>query len=857
MTLKEDWANGDTVNATDLNAIAATVNALDAGGATNLAATLTSTQTVITSDTGTDATIPAVDATNAGVMTPTQKTKLDAITGTNTGDQTSVTGNAGTATKLATARNINGVAFDGTANITVADATKEPAITSAATTTVFRGDKTFVTLTQDIVPDGTTNKAYTATEKTKLAGISGTNTGDQASIVGITGTKAQFNTAVSDGDIVYTDNAALTDTRTPTDNSVTNAKMADAAVGIAELSATGTPSSTTFLRGDNAWATPAGGGGGDASTNTATSVDSEVALFSSTTGKLLKRATGSGIAKLTSGVLGTATAGTDYYAPGSTDVAITDGGTGASTLPSGLLKGAGTSAITAATAGTDYVVPGGVLGTPSSGTLTSCTGLPVSGIAASTSTALGVGSIELGAATDTTISRTGAGAIAVEGVGVALNSTSLTHTASTIELGAATDTTLSRSAAGKLAVEGVDVVLLSGAQTLTGKTLTSPVVNTPTGIVKGDVGLGNVDNVSDANKPVSTAQASADGFIGRQVAGHKVPAARSTYFDKSATVNASLPSTLDTGQGVTYINNGVTNGNLAITAASGATPGQLTNTAAAAVAAGYAIGGTTAVRRVGIRHIYGSSGSTSGAGFCIALMNMSTISPSNTSWRVGAHLTIAKTYVQLQKATSATGSPVFTSLGIWPLSYALAEDGLTVYETEMWLTGSTLTVLLPDGQVQRVTDVDIASWSDSPFIEVTSNATTDHQGGITEFWYDTGTQYPPSAKLATSEDVAKRAKRVWTQSNNTSVTVDSGSYDVVDDSGITGAITVNAPTGNPSQFQSLLFCFTGTASRAITWNAVFADTTITRPTTTSGTAMLRVGFMWNSTSSHWDCVGVA
>jgi hypothetical protein len=38
------------------------------------------------------------------------------------------------------------------------------------------------------------------------------------------------------------------------------------------------------------------------------------------------------------------------------------------------------------------------------------------------------------------------------------------------------------------------------SQTLTNKTLTSPVINTPTGIVKGDVGLGNVDNTSDATK---------------------------------------------------------------------------------------------------------------------------------------------------------------------------------------------------------------------------------------------------------------------------------------------------------------------------------------------------------------------
>jgi hypothetical protein len=41
----------------------------------------------------------------------------------------------------------------------------------------------------------------------------------------------------------------------------------------------------------------------------------------------------------------------------------------------GLVKGNGTSAFTAASAGTDFVAPGGVLGTPSSGTLTNCTGL--------------------------------------------------------------------------------------------------------------------------------------------------------------------------------------------------------------------------------------------------------------------------------------------------------------------------------------------------------------------------------------------------------------------------------------------------------------------------------------------------
>jgi len=45
----------------------------------------------------------------------------------------------------------------------------------------------------------------------------------------------------------------------PADGTVTNAKMADDAVGVAELSATGTASSSTFLRGDNAWQEVTGG----------------------------------------------------------------------------------------------------------------------------------------------------------------------------------------------------------------------------------------------------------------------------------------------------------------------------------------------------------------------------------------------------------------------------------------------------------------------------------------------------------------------------------------------------------------------------------------------------------------------
>jgi len=72
------------------------------------------------------------------------------------------------------------------------------------------------------------------------------------------------------------------------------------------------------------------------------------------------------------------------------------------------------------------------LGTPASGTLTNATGLPISGLSASTSTALGVGSIELGHASDTTIARSGAGVVTIEGVEVTTNSATQTLTNKTL-----------------------------------------------------------------------------------------------------------------------------------------------------------------------------------------------------------------------------------------------------------------------------------------------------------------------------------------------------------------------------------------------------------------------------------------
>lgn len=113
---------------------------------------------------------------------------------------------------------------------------------------------------------------------------------------------------------------------------------------------------------------------------------------------------------------------------GTGDLRVTTSGTNTASV----VTVGGTQTLTAKTL-TSPTLTTPVLGTPSSGTLTNCTGLPVAGITASTSTALGVGSIELGHATDTTLSRSAAGVLAVEGVVVPTISSTNTITNKRIE----------------------------------------------------------------------------------------------------------------------------------------------------------------------------------------------------------------------------------------------------------------------------------------------------------------------------------------------------------------------------------------------------------------------------------------
>lgn len=104
------------------------------------------------------------------------------------------------------------------------------------------------------------------------------------------------------------------------------------------------------------------------------------------------------------------------------------------------------------------------------------------------------------------------------------------------------------------------------------------------------------------------------------------------------------------------------------------------------------------------------------------------------------------------------------------------------------------------------------------------------------------------------------SRRVVVVTQSATPTINTNNTDIAQITGLAQAITSMTTnlTGAPSAGDYLVIQITdnGTA-RAITWGASFVSTTVTLPTTTVISTMLRVGFQRNNANTVWDCIAVS
>jgi hypothetical protein len=281
------------------------------GGTTNLSQTLTSTSVAINSDTGTDVTIAAADTTNAGVMMAADRTKL-------TGIASGATANSSDATLLARA---NHTGTQTASTISDFNTAADARITNAAGSTI-------ATLSGGKIPTSQIPAVGLVTVQTAAS---------QA---------AQLALTTQEGDVVVR-----------TDTNVTYMRNAGVSGTMTDFTLLNTPTdAVTSVNSQTGTVVLAKGDVGLGNVDN-TSDATKNAAAATLTNKNLSSGTN------TFPTFNQNTTGTAANVTGT--VAIANGGTGVTTLPSGLLKGAGTGAITAVTAPT-----GAIVGTTDTQTLT-------------------------------------------------------------------------------------------------------------------------------------------------------------------------------------------------------------------------------------------------------------------------------------------------------------------------------------------------------------------------------------------------------------------------------------------------------------------------------------------------------
>jgi hypothetical protein len=108
----------------------------------------------------------------------------------------------------------------------------------------------------------------------------------------------------------------------------------------------------------------------------------------------------------------------------------------------------------------------------------------------------------------------------------------------------------------------------------------------------------------------------------------------------------------------------------------------------------------------------------------------------------------------------------------------------------------------------------------------------------------------------TNKRITKRVVAAGATSGT--ITPNADTTDVFKATGLTGTVTVDAPSGTPTDGQQLmLYLEDDGTTRTTNFNAIFrAEQNVTLPTATTANKHVRVACIYNSTDTKWDVVAV-
>jgi hypothetical protein len=192
---------------------------------------------------------------------------------------------------------------------------------------------------------------------------------------------------------------------------------------------------------------------------------------------------------------------------------------------------------------------------------------------------------------------------------------------------------------------------------------------------------------------------------------------------------------------------------------------------------------------------------------------------------------------------SVTGSPITTS-GTLALTVAGTSGGVPYFSSgTTWATSAALAAnaLVIGGGAGAAPATTTTGTGVVTALGNTANAT----GG---FVTADGTATLSNKRLDPRNVVAASAS---------TLTPDVSAGDIYAYTALAANLTINAPTGTPTDGDKLLFRFldNGTA-RTLTWNATFTAIGVTLPTTTTINKTVYIGCIYNANNTRWDVIAV-